>query len=370
MHRPHHQIPFKHIYFTVLALIVPIAGGGFIAPAERTPEPFHGERYPFIDQEKSLQILPFDKHNDEGIPLRLWGDGSLVVHPVWLAQTLLAYYGDGKLDESRSGVFKRYVTTILDAKSLTNPMGILSYSFDYVAGRYKYPFRAGWGSAMAQGQMLSVLARAHHRFPQLRGRIDAFARRLLSPLTRSVQDGGLTYSIRIGEREFPFYAEYPSKIAAPLTLNGFIFTLVGLKEYGEQAHSGEAMVLYRKGLETLRAIVPFYDRYPLSVYDLSFITHENVVANQNPNYHKIHGAQLAYMANVEGDAQFKCIAESIEAKNGYWARVRVKFNRLLAKLFGASNDRRNPQRDTRCDSFARQDTVVYARNQIGIAGGR
>lgn len=254
---------------------------------------------------------PFTEYSMEGIPLTERKKEGNVIHPVAIAQQLLVYYGKGfKGRGEDKKQFKKIISSIIQSDELNGANGVLMYNFPFQAGTYKHKFETGWSSAMAQGQMLSVVARAYREFPDIRKELANYGERLMVPLTLSEANGGHLYKISANGRKYDFYEEYPTPGAPPLTLNGFMFALIGLYEYEKTTGSAKARVLFDKGMRTLKLILPAYNTKPLSTYDLSHVTKMS-----RPNisyfYHKVHIEQLDFFIGITNDKDFSCVKNAL-----------------------------------------------------------
>ena len=150
-----------------------------------------------------------------------------------------------------------------------------------------------YGSAMVQGEAISLLVRGYYLFGE-RAYLDC-ASYALHPYEVLVKDGGV-------REEFcglPFYEEYPTKIPS-LVLNGFMFSLFGLYDLSQTDHeeAERAGKLFREGTDTLIKLLPLYDGGFCSRYDLSYITCAPNNNNKNPFYHAIHVNQMVAMNSI------------------------------------------------------------------------
>lgn len=126
---------------------------------------------------------------------------------------------------------------------------------------------------MAQGQVLSVLARALQLRPDERvaeaGEL-AF-RNLMTP----VPEGGAFSTMADLDSslsDFLFFPEYPSD-PIDYTLNGYIFCLLGIYDWSKtdsRSHL-EAEEVFNKGVQTTERIVHYFDVDGFSTYDLGHI---------------------------------------------------------------------------------------------------
>ncbi|WP_083242024.1 MULTISPECIES: D-glucuronyl C5-epimerase family protein [Pseudomonas] len=131
----------------------------------------------------------------------------------------------------------------------------------------------GWVSAMAQGNALSVFARALKLSGEEKYRVagDLSYQNLMT----SVKDGGSLSDMGDLDpslKDFIFFPEYPNT-PVDYTLNGYMFTLLGIYDWSKSQSklSSEAADTYEKGLNTLINILPLYDVDGFSTYDLAHI---------------------------------------------------------------------------------------------------
>jgi heparosan-N-sulfate-glucuronate 5-epimerase len=175
-----------------------------------------------------------------------------------------------------------------------------------------YRLPAPWPSAMAQGRVLSVLARAWQCTSDDKY-IDS-ARRGLAAFSLPIERGGVvgTYDGRTT------YEEYPAQ-PAPHVLNGMIFALFGLWDFVRaQPDDARAADNFEHGVATMEALLPLYDTGWWSLYDLY---HLEVPTPRNPctaHYHDIHIKQLRVMHAITGREPFGAFARRWSAYNDRW----------------------------------------------------
>lgn len=126
----------------------------------------------------------------------------------------------------------------------------------------KYKIEAPWFSAMAQGEVISVLTRAY-KITKDRKYLNV-AEKTLNLFEISVQDGGLVNYFK----DIPIYEEYPSKIKTVGVLNGFIFSLFGLFDLYMVNNNQRAKYLFDKGINSLKELLPYFDMNYWSQYYL------------------------------------------------------------------------------------------------------
>ncbi len=181
-------------------------------------------------------------------------------------------------------------------------LAVWHHKFDW---EYRTPLRAPWYSALAQGQGISVLVRAHAetgRADYLRAAADAF-QALLYP----VENGGVAYVDERGQTWLEEYVVHPH----PPThiLNGFIWASWGVYDYALATHSPEAEMLFARAMDTIGASLPCYEAGFWSLYEQSG-TRLKMLAS--PFYHSLHIVQLRVLHRLTGGAAFRDRAERWE----------------------------------------------------------
>lgn len=161
--------------------------------------------------------------------------------------------------------------------------GEWNYSFAFGVPGMGITLPAGWGSAMAQGQSISLLARLSDCTGSSADLTAATS--ALTPLESNVSSGGLADDFLATSH--PIYEEYPTSPPS-YTLNGFQFTLVGLHDLSLADPSSDAGQLYSSGLATMEYVLPYYDLGDIVAYDLAGLTNPT-----RPVY-----AQVAYQCVV------------------------------------------------------------------------
>ena len=129
----------------------------------------------------------------------------------------------------------------------------------------------------------------------------------MKPLTVDVKNGGLCADFF----EYPYYEEYPTAPAS-YTLNGFMFTLVGLHDLYSITGDKQAKKLYDNGIKTLDYCLPFYDSTGISLYHLGHLTDKNLPLHTSEKYHNIHIRLLRIINKWENNATFMYYADKWE----------------------------------------------------------
>jgi heparosan-N-sulfate-glucuronate 5-epimerase len=190
---------------------------------------------------------------------------------------------------------------------------VWNHKFDW---EYRSPLRAPWYSGLAQGQGISLLARAHKETGD--AAYLAAAERAFGSFLKSTDEGGVMFA---DERGDVWIEEY---IVSPPThiLNGFIWALWGVHDYFLATRSPVAQTLFAKCLQTLRRNLDRYDLGFWSLYEQSG-TRLPMVASSF--YHQLHIVQLRVLARLTGEELFSSNADRWER----YARSRAKRTRAL-----------------------------------------
>lgn len=177
--------------------------------------------------------------------------------------------------------------------------GIWYYHFDFNVGGMNLLLPAPWGSAMAQGQAVSLLSRVALFVQNPEPYIES-ARKGIPSLTVPVVEGGfLAYF-----DDHPFFEEYPT-IPHNYTLNGYIFALIGLYDLYTLHGDEDIKKLYEEGLETLKYMLPFYNSDNISAYHLSYITMPPRKVHSAWRYHLVHIQQLEVINSISPSKTFE-----------------------------------------------------------------
>lgn len=176
------------------------------------------------------------------------------------------------------------------------------YDHDWFPGRTEI-IEAPWYSAMGQGLAISTLARLH----VLSGNRD-----YLEAISQAARPFGLlstsggVKAVFLGRH--PWYEEYPT-IPASFVLNGFMYALLGLWDGYVVTSDKRLMLLYREGIRSLQAMIPFFDLGDGTAYDLTHLALRDHPPNKaRPGYHFIH-VELLSALSLLNNAKFDAVVE-------------------------------------------------------------
>lgn len=256
-------------------------------------------------------------YDEQGIPLLDYhGAVGLQYNPIAIAQYGLGNYNLFRRmgDSERCRKFLS-VADWLVANLEQNPTGqwVWNHHFDW---EYRTPLKAPWYSALAQGQGVSLLLRAHQETADptyLEAAHQAF-----DAFLKTTNNGGVTYVDEGG------YTWFEEAIVDPPThiLNGFLWASWGVYDYFLCTRDAEAGRLFDEAVGTLRDNVSRFDVGFWSLYEQSG-TRMKMLAS--PFYHSLHIVQLRVMHSLTGESIFAQYADRWDA----YRRSLVKRNLAL-----------------------------------------
>ena len=214
-------------------------------------------------------------------------------HPVAIAQDGLRMYN--RYRSTRDARFLGRARAAADCLlGLQQADGSWRYSFEFI------DLAPGWASAMAQGQVATLLLRIYHET-----RDDTYvlaAERALAFAMRPIAEGGTLGAFADGR---PFLEEYPDSEVSPYTLNGSIFALWGLRDYA--LVSGEER--YARWFEELSAAIVDH----LAEWDTGDWTRYSLRVGGDHlatlAYQRVHIMQARVMAELTCDGRWEAAAK-------------------------------------------------------------
>jgi hypothetical protein len=248
--------------------------------------------------EKAAYAGPYD---GEGIPLLDYrGSIGRQYNPIAIAQWGLGNHDlfKRKGDQENRRRFTAASDWLCDhLEQNSSGVWVWNHYFDW---EYRSLLKAPWYSALAQGQGISLLVRAHAQTGDQRYR--EAAERAFSSFLFPTDKGGVTF---IDETGNLWLEEY---IVSPPThiLNGFIWAAWGIYDFFLANGENIAKDLFNKAVKTLVANLQRYDLGFWSLYEQSG-TYLPMVASAF--YHQLHIVQLEMMYRLTGEQAFVHFAE-------------------------------------------------------------
>jgi hypothetical protein len=254
-------------------------------------------------------------------------------HPIRIAQFALHRFGVWckARDQSARADFLAQADWLRDRQQHDRIPGL--YLFEFPWSKYGAP--AGWSSAMAQGEAISVLLRAHQIEPNA-GYADA-AVLASQPFALAIDRGGVVWE----SGDELFFEEIANR-HAPHVLNGCIFALWGLWELWKVSDEQWLRSRIERCVGTLRAWLPRFDSGWWSLYSL-LLSAAGQPHVATLKYHQFHIAQMHVLAKMFNEPLFEQAADRWDE----YARQRASQARLIGNTLLSLPER-----------FLRRDTVL------------
>ena len=264
----------------------------------------------------------FQKFDPNGVPFKISGRGQ------HYNPTAVCGYAFGSFElfckyqrrENRDSFLKQ-ANWLLNSQRVEEhsgkKIGVWIYDYDDSYFGVKSP----WISGMAQGQAISVLLRAYALSDDERY-LNAVGLAFES-FKVDLAEGGVTI---VDPKGSIFFEEAPSDPPCHV-LNGFLFAVIGIKEFYDVTGDKTALSLFDQAVATLERTLAFYDLGFWSSYDLSPGRFKNPASLW---YHDLHIALLDILFDITDKKFFYVYSRR-------WLRYRISlWNRVLglsAKLF-------------------------------------
>jgi len=259
----------------------------------------------------------YNGHTDKnGIPmLDYQGSIGLQYNPIAIAQWGLGNYNIWHETKSENE-FKKFLNCanwlVENLEENNHGYKVWMHHFDF---EYRDTLKSPWYSGLAQGQGISVLARAYKET-----NIEKYknsADQAYQVFNVSTVDGGVNF---IDAERNSWIEEY---IVHPPThiLNGFMWGLWGVYDYALQFNDEKAITLFKQYTRTLVKELDSYDNGFWSLYEHSG-TWLKMIASSF--YHKLHIVQLRAMYELTSENIFN------EKANKWEDYLSKPFNRKRA----------------------------------------
>ncbi len=261
-------------------------------------------------------------YDAKGIPqLDYHGHIGLQYNPIAIAQYGLGNYNQWCRtgDPNRKQKFFRIADWLMaNLERNAHGISVWNHNFDW---EYRDTLKAPWYSALAQGQGISVLVRAHKESGETRY-LDA-ARAAFVSFQFPIAEGGVAFTDESGDLWFEEY------LVSPPThiLNGFMWALWGVNDYALAIKEATPRELLSRGVRTL---LHNLDRYDLGFWSLYEHSGTRLPMVASSFYHRLHIVQLRVMHRLTHEAKF---AEVADRWKRYMSR---RFNRTRALAYKAA----------------------------------
>jgi heparosan-N-sulfate-glucuronate 5-epimerase len=188
----------------------------------------------------------------------------------------------------------------------------------------------GWYSGMGQGHAMSVLTRAYKFSKDEKFLLAAIKALHLFEIPSS--EGGVV--ARFMDTPHIWYEEYPTKPSS-FILNGFMYSLLGLYDLwatleAEAPRFQTELKLSRKifddGIESLFAILPFYDSGSGTFYDLRHFSMSTAPKVSRWDYHSTHINLLHTLSTLVDGKSKSFFLSTADRWLGYMTGNRSKHN--------------------------------------------
>jgi heparosan-N-sulfate-glucuronate 5-epimerase len=235
-----------------------------------------------------------------GVPMRRVRPESHY-HPIQVARNAIAhstlYFETPTLQ--RTFLIRANADRLIE---LMNENGGLEYSFSWQYYIGPQTLQPGWVSGMAQGIALSAFARAYQ--VTCDEKYLAAGRRALKNLLLPYDRGGSGADLRGIDPSlagYVWYEEYPNAKGPAYTLNGFMYTLIGLHDFSLVDPASGAGHAFSQGVRSLTKVLPYYDFDGFSAYDLGPLVHGSR-PNISARYHGVHLTLLSALYAITGES--------------------------------------------------------------------
>lgn len=252
------------------------------------------------------------KLDEFGFPMIQY-EGGYFYNPVSFSQFSLSMYTDYLNSENEDEKNKLRIDYIKCADFLIDLQeddGAFRYPFEWYNYNSGETYPEGWVSSMAQGQVLSVYARAY--FLTKDNKYIENGNKVFNFMIKHKDQGGTLTTLEDIDPRYKDYIFFEEYISTPdsYTLNGYIFSLFGIYDWAQlntdfpNLEIGFSPAYYfQEGVESLKLVLPLFDIDGFSTYDLGHIVYKNN-GHIVPSYHSIHIIQLANLYTITGEKIF------------------------------------------------------------------
>jgi heparosan-N-sulfate-glucuronate 5-epimerase len=256
-------------------------------------------------------------HDLAGVPMLDYrGSIGVQYNPIAVAQWGLGNYNQFAATanlESKRKFLRAADWLCAQLEQNRHGLWVWNHQFDW---EYRNLLKAPWYSALAQGQGISLLVRAH----QVTGKAmySEVAGLAFESFRKNTSEGGVCFTDSDGDLWFEEY------VVSPPThiLNGCMWATWGVHDYLLATHDHAAVALFERAVQTL---LHNLDRYDLGFWSLYELSDTSLPMVASPYYHQLHIVQLRVMHRLTGEEKFVRLADRWEN----YGRSRSKRTRAL-----------------------------------------
>jgi hypothetical protein len=218
-------------------------------------------------------------------------------NPVTTVAQANEFYENYKSNNNQSAktYFLNNVNWLVNNAVQKQHYALLQYNFPIP----HYNINSIWFSAMANGQALQVLIKAHEITQDLRYLIAA--KSLLNAFFVEVKHGGITYKDSPNDWWYEEYASNGKYAKNSRVLNGMLFTVLAIYDYYKYTNDADAKLLFDKGVNSLKKELSKYNNNGYSYYDL--------LGNPAGKYHQTHVILTKELYDITGEQIFNEYSE-------------------------------------------------------------
>lgn len=277
----------KYLLILLIALVIGSVIGNFTEKTVRLQiEKVYG-----IVMGKPM-VYDITQTDEKGIPFLIEGTIGKQRNPMTICNKALAYFDNyQKGDSSQRQLFINCADWLAGDTIHRDSFAVLKYNYNWAY----YNMIAPWRSGLANGVSLQVFIRAHQLTKD--EKYLSVAKQIVNSFYVEVDSGGVTYKSADEGWWFEEFADEGGNVSR--VLNGHMFAMLGIHEYGNYAHDSTAKVLFNNGLIALRNNIAKYD----NENGHSFYDQRGTLANLK--YQKIHVDLLSQIHKISGDNTYK-----------------------------------------------------------------
>lgn len=265
----------------------------------------------YLNYATSKQFYPLPTGlvwGSDNVPMVPAPDGTYHYSPVTVAQFALYHHSNFLRGAPLHPGFWAAIDRLISLQDETG-----AFRYDFALG----DLPAGFSSSLAQGQALSLFARAYQIRPEQRFLNAGDA--AMEYMVTHISEGGVRDDLTWLNPSLNRYVFFQEWLLTPstYTLNGFILTILGLYEwakFGEgigriEASHRMASAYFDLCIETIVHLLPYYDIGGFSTYNLQQLAGGSPYPAVHPFYHALHVGLVHSLYSITGRAEIGAIRD-------------------------------------------------------------